>query len=107
MITSFYDLDTVEEAFDVALMIDLTFKRLVNAKARCSKCEGNKYYDYQCPSKSRHVRIVPSNNVDDLKVIENVNILLESTSIIEDTLVDFGAPIIDEVHMLLIVPVMT
>ena len=33
MITSSYDLDTVEETFDVALKIDLTFKMLVNAKA--------------------------------------------------------------------------
>ena len=40
MITGSYDLDTVEEAFDVALKIDLTFKRLVNAKAWCFRCEG-------------------------------------------------------------------
>jgi len=31
IITSSYGLDTVEETFDVALKIDLTFKRLVNA----------------------------------------------------------------------------
>ena len=30
MITGPYDLDTVEEAFDVALRLDLTFKTLVN-----------------------------------------------------------------------------
>ena len=30
MITGPYDLDTVEEAFDVALKLDLTFKTLVN-----------------------------------------------------------------------------
>ena len=52
MITDSYDLDTVEEAFDVALKIDLTFKRLVNAKARCFKCEGYERYDYLSPSKS-------------------------------------------------------
>jgi len=40
MITDSYDLDTVEETFDVALKIDLIFKRLVNTKAWCSKCEG-------------------------------------------------------------------
>ena len=40
MITDSYDLNTVEEAFDVALKIDLAFKTLANAKARCSKCEG-------------------------------------------------------------------
>ena len=33
MITGSYDLDIVEEAFDVALKIELTFKRLINAKA--------------------------------------------------------------------------
>ena len=37
MITGPYDLDTVEDAFDVALRLDLTFKTLVNAKTRCSK----------------------------------------------------------------------
>ena len=46
MITGSYDLDTVEKAFDVVLKIDLTFKMLVNAKARCSKYEGYGYYDY-------------------------------------------------------------
>jgi len=60
MITGSYDLDTVEEAFDVALKIDFTFKMLVNAKARCSKCEGYVHYDYQCLSKSRHVSIACS-----------------------------------------------
>ena len=52
MITGSYDLDTVEETFDVALRIDLTFKRLVNTKARCCKCEGYEHYDYHCLSKS-------------------------------------------------------
>jgi len=39
MITNLYDLDTVEEAFDIALRIDLTFKMLVNAKTQCPKSE--------------------------------------------------------------------
>jgi len=39
MITGSYDLDTIEDAFDIALKIDLTFKTLVNAKARCFKYE--------------------------------------------------------------------
>jgi len=42
---------------------------------------------------------VSSDNVDDSKVVEDVNILHESNSIVEDTLVDFGTPIIDEVHV--------
>ena len=62
MITCSYDLDIVEEAFDVALKIDMTFKRLVNVKVRCSKCEGYEHYDYQCPSKSQHVSIVSSDD---------------------------------------------
>jgi len=33
MIAGSYDLNTVKEAFDIALKIDLTFKRLFNAKA--------------------------------------------------------------------------
>jgi len=85
MITGSYDLDIVEEAFDVALMIDLTFKRLINAKFQCFKCERYKHYDYQCPSESRHVRIVHSDNVDDSKVVEDVNILPEISSIVVDT----------------------
>ena len=39
MTTGSYDLNTVEEAFDLALKIDLTFKMLVNAKAQCYKCK--------------------------------------------------------------------
>ena len=34
MITGSYDLDTIKEAFDAVLKIDLTFKRLVNVNAR-------------------------------------------------------------------------
>ena len=60
MIIGSYDLDTVEDAFDVALRLDLTFKTLVNAKTICSKCKGYEHYDYQCPSESQHVRIVPT-----------------------------------------------
>jgi len=92
-------LDTVEELFDVASKIDLTFKTLVNAKARCSKCEGYGHYNYQCPSESRHVRIMPNNNVDDSKVVDDVNILPEITSIVENTLVNSGTLIINEIHV--------
>jgi len=41
---------------------------------------------------------VRSDNIDDSKVVEDVNILLEITSIVEDPLVNSGTPIIDEVH---------
>ena len=42
MFTSSHDVDTLEEAFDFALKIDLTFKGLLIAKPweQCSKCEG-------------------------------------------------------------------
>ena len=42
---------------------------------------------------------MPSDNVDGSKFIKNVSILLQIISIVEDKLVDFGTPIIDEVHM--------
>ena len=74
MITGSYDLDTIEEAFDVALKLDLTFKTLVNPKAQCSKCKGYGYYDYQCPSECQQVRTVSSNDVDDSKVVEDVHV---------------------------------
>jgi len=99
MITDPYDLDTVEEAFDVALRLDLTFKMLVNARARCSKCEGYGHYDYQYSSESQHVRIVSSYEVDVLKVIGEVHIPSKTVSIIEDTAVGADKLVIDEIHM--------
>ena len=94
MIIDFYDLDTVEKAFNVALKIDLTFKTLVSAKARCFNYEGYGHYDYQCPSESQHVRIVPNDDVDDLKVIEDVYIPSKTASIIEDITVGSDTSII-------------
>jgi len=42
---------------------------------------------------------VPSDNVNDSKVVEDVNILPEITSIVKNALVDFGTSIIDEIHI--------
>jgi len=95
MITDSYNLNTVEEAFDVDLKVDLTLTRLVNAKAQYSKCEGCGHYDYQFPSKSRHVSIVPSDIVDDSKVVEHVHVPSKTTIIIEDV-VGSDTPIINE-----------
>jgi len=95
MIIDSYDLDTIEEAFDIALKIDLIFKRLVNAKTWCCKCEGYEHYDYQCPSKSRHVSIVFSDDVDDSKV-DDVHVPSKTTSAIEDISVGSDTPILDE-----------
>jgi len=76
----------------------LTFKRLVNTKARCSESKGYGHYDYQCPSKSQHVSIVSSDDVDDSKVIEDVHVLSKTTSIIEDISVSSDTLILDEGH---------
>jgi len=71
---------------------------LVNAKVRCSKCEGYGHYDYQCLLESRHVRIVSSDDVDDSKVVKDVHISSKTTSIIDDISVDFNTLIIEEGH---------
>ena len=97
MITDSYDLDTVEEAFDVALKIVLTFKKLVNVKVWYSNSEGYKHYDYQCSSKSQHISIVSSDDADDSKVIE-FHVSSMTTSIIEVISVGSNTPILDEGH---------
>jgi len=48
--------------------------------------------------KSRHVSIVPSYDVDYLKVVEDVHVPFKITSIIEDVSVDSDTPIIVEIH---------
>jgi len=93
-----YDLDTIEEAFDVALKINLTFKKLVNNNAQCSKCERYGHYDYQCLSKSRQVITISSEDLDDSKVIENLDVLFKTTSIIEDISVGSDTLIFYEDH---------
>ena len=45
---------------------------------------------------SRHVNFVPSDEVDDSKVIENVDIHSEISGIVEDPLVNLGTTIIDK-----------
>ena len=42
---------------------------------------------------------MPSDNVDDSKVVEDVNILSEIISIVENTLIDSDTSIIDKVHV--------
>jgi len=100
MLTISYHVDSIEEAFHLALELELSFRGIFISKAKehCSKCEGYKHY-YQYPSNSRHVNIVPSDNVDDSRVVENVYVLSQITSIIEKTLVNFSILILDEVHV--------
>ena len=85
----------------------MTFKRLVNAKARCSKCEGYGHYDYQCPSKCQHVRTVFSNDVDDSKVVEDVHVPPKTASIIESISVGWTRRLLIRSACLLVVPVLT
>ena len=49
--------------------------------------------------KSQHVNIVPNNDVDDFKVVEDVHIPFEITIVIEDKLVVFGTLIINKIHV--------
>ena len=42
---------------------------------------------------------MPSDNIDSSKVVEDVNLLPEIISIVKNILVNFGTPIIDEVHV--------
>jgi len=90
MITSSYGVDSIEDAFEFALKMDLTFKGRVSIKAweQCSKCKRYGHYDYQCPLKSRHVNIVPNDDVDNSKIVEDVHVHSEISSIIEDTSFD-------------------
>ena len=48
MITSFYDVDSIEDTFGFGLKIDLTFKGIVSVKAwkQCFKCEEYGHYDH-------------------------------------------------------------
>ena len=50
------------------------------------------------PSESQHVRTVPSDTVDDSKVVENVHVPSKTASIIEDMLVGSDTLIIEEGH---------
>jgi len=65
----------------------------------CFKYKGYEHYDYQCSSESQHVRIVPTDEVDDSKVVEDVQVPPKTVNIIEDIAVNFDTPIIDEIHM--------
>ena len=98
MINKSYGVDSIKDAFGFVLKIDLTFKVTVGVKAweQSFKWEGYGHYDYQCSSESRHVNIVPSDDVDDSKVVEDVHIHSEISSVTEDPLVNLATLIIDE-----------
>jgi len=67
MLTSSYYVDSVKDAFHLALEIELSFKGIFIFKAReyCSMCEEYGHYDCQCPSKRQQVYIVPTDDVDE------------------------------------------
>ena len=50
------------------------------------------------PSKSRHVNIVSSDDVDDSKVVEYVHVLSKTISIVEDISVGSDILILEEGH---------
>ena len=95
MITRSYDLDIVEEAFDVTLKIDLTLKILVNAKTWCYKYERYGHYDYQCLSESQHVKTAPSDDVSNSKMIEDVHVSFKIASTIKNISVGSDTLIIE------------
>ena len=72
---------------------------VLSVRDRCSKCKGYGHHDYQCPSESQYIRTMHIDDVDDQKVIEDVQISLRTVSIIEDIAVGFDTPIIDETQM--------
>jgi len=45
------------------------------------------------------LNIVPIDDVDDSRVVEDIYIPFEITSVVEDTLVDFSTPILDKIHV--------
>jgi len=48
---------------------------------------------------SRYVNIVPNNDIDDLKIVEDVCVPSKISSVDEEPLVNPGALIIDEIHV--------
>jgi len=72
---------------------------LINVKVRYSKCEGYEYYNYQCPSESQHVRTVPSNNVDNSNIVEDIHVSSKTASVIEDISLVLAYRLLIEVHM--------
>ena len=74
MLISSYHMELCWRSFSFSFRARIIFQRDFISKVReqCSKCEGYEHYDYQCPSKSRHVNVVPSDNVDDSRIIDDV-----------------------------------
>jgi len=70
--------------------IDLLLRQIHDFKSQLGRIESR--------LESRHGNIVPTDDVDDSRSIEDVYVLSKITSVVEDTLVDFDTSIIDEVH---------
>jgi len=51
------------------------------------------------PLEESSVNIVPSDDVDDLRVVEDVYVPSEITSVFEDTVVDSSTLSLDEIHI--------
>jgi len=49
------------------------------------------------PSESQYVNIVPSDDVGDSKIVEDVHVQSDISSVVEDTLIDLSPPIPNEI----------
>ena len=63
------------------------------------KCEEYRHFDFQCFLESRHDNIVPSNDIDDSNAVEDVCLPSDISSLVEESLVNPGALIINESHV--------
>ena len=52
-----------------------------------------------CPLESQQARTIPSNDIDDSKIVEDVHVPPKTASIIEGISVDSGTSITDEAHV--------
>jgi len=104
MITGSYDLDTVEEALDIVLKIDLTLKRLVNIKTRILSVRDIYIMIISAP---RRVDMLELCLVIILMIQWVLRMSIFFLRFVENTLVDSTTPVIEEVHVLSVVPVMT
>lgn len=90
MFTISCHVNSVEGIFDLALELKLSFKGISISKVmmQCPRYSGYGDYDYQCSLKGQYIVIVSTDNVGDLRVVENAYVREESTSDAKDTLVD-------------------
>ena len=77
MITGTYDLDTVEDAFDVALRLDLTFKTLVNAKVSVLNVRDMDIMIISAPQRVNMLELCPLMKLTTRRLLGMSNFLLK------------------------------